>query len=95
MNRQDLIDSIASDNNLTKEQAHGALDTVLNEIMKAIDTGETVTLVGFGTLKEIYRSPRKGRNPQTGKEIYIPGSRTAKFVISKKFKALLNAPPIT
>ena len=38
-----------------------------------------VILVGFGTFSVTKRAARKGRNPQTGKEINIPAKKVVKF----------------
>ena len=39
----------------------------------------SVALVGFGTFGVTKRSARKGRNPQTGKEINIPAKKVVRF----------------
>jgi DNA-binding protein HU-beta len=49
-------------------------------------TGDTVTLVGFGTFKVVERKARKGRNPQTGEEIDIKASKAPKFTPGKALK---------
>ena len=41
--------------------------------------GDKVILVGFGTITVSKRSARKGRNPQTGKEINIPAKKVVRF----------------
>jgi len=41
--------------------------------------GERVALVGFGSFSVAKREARKGRNPQTGKEITIPAKKVVKF----------------
>jgi len=48
--------------------------------------GGSVSLVGFGTFKVAERKARKGRNPQTGEEIYIAASKVPKFVAAKALK---------
>jgi DNA-binding protein HU-beta len=45
-----------------------------------------VTLVGFGTFKKVYRKTRKGRNPQTGKQIKIKGRNVVTFKAGKTLK---------
>jgi DNA-binding protein HU-beta len=44
-------------------------------------------VVGFGTFSVSRRKARKGRNPQTGKEIKIPAKKVVKFSAGKKLKA--------
>ena len=46
---------------------------------KALKKGDRVALVGFGTFSISKRAARKGRNPQTGKEIKIAAKKVVKF----------------
>jgi DNA-binding protein HU-beta len=41
--------------------------------------GYKVTLIGFGTFSVTKKAARKGRNPQTGKEIKIAARKVPKF----------------
>ena len=72
MNKQDLIDSMAKAAGVTKVQAQAALDAFMASTQTALKKGDKVILVGFGTFSVTKRAARKGRNPQTGKEINIP-----------------------
>jgi nucleoid DNA-binding protein len=47
-----------------------AVDCVFSTITKALKEKDSVTLAGFGTFKVAQRKARKGRNPQTGAEIF-------------------------
>ncbi len=79
MNKGDLIDRIASDAGITKQQAQDALNSFIQATTRDLKKGNKVTLVGFGTFSVSKRSARKGRNPQTGKEINIPAKKVVKF----------------
>jgi DNA-binding protein HU-beta len=83
MNKGDLINKIASDAGITKTQAQEAINSFLNTTSDALREGDKVTLVGFGTFSTSQRSARKGRNPQTGKEINIPAKKVVKFRAGK------------
>ena len=85
MNKGDLINEVAKVVS-TKEEAQEAVDCVFSSITKALNKGDTVTLVGFGTFKVTQRKARKGRNPQTGEEIKIKASKAAKFTPGKSLK---------
>ena len=50
MNKGDLINKVANVVS-TKKEAQEAVDCVLSSITKALKTGDTVTLIGFGTFK--------------------------------------------
>ncbi|MCF8303015.1 MAG: HU family DNA-binding protein [Bacteroidales bacterium] len=79
MNKAELIEAMSSDSGLTKADAKRALDSFIQNTTKALKKGDRVALVGFGTFSVAKRASRKGRNPQTGKEIQIPAKKVAKF----------------
>ncbi len=79
MNKAELIDAIASEANLTKADAKRALDAFIDSTTTALKKGDRVALVGFGSFSVSKREARKGRNPQSGKEITIPAKKVVKF----------------
>jgi DNA-binding protein HU-beta len=87
MNKAELIGRIAKDAKIPKTTAVVVLDTTLGTITDALKKGQSVTLIGFGTFSISNRKARKGRNPQTNKEIKIPARRVPKFKPGKDLKA--------
>ena len=85
MNKKDLINEVAKVVK-TKKDAQAVVDCVLSSITKALENGDSVSLVGFGTFKVAKRKARKGRNPQTGEEIDIAASKVPKFAAGKALK---------
>jgi DNA-binding protein HU-beta len=85
MNKGDLIDEVSRVLK-TKKDAQAAVDCVISSITNALGKGDTVSLIGFGTFRVAERKARKGRNPQTGEEIYIAASKVPKFVAGKALK---------
>lgn len=79
MNKAELIDAIASKTKLTKADSKKALDAVVEAIGENLKKGDRIALVGFGSFSVSARKQRTGRNPQTGKEIVIPGKKVIKF----------------
>ncbi len=86
MNRQELIEKIAKDAEISKKQAGKALAAFINGVTLALEKGEKVSLVGFGTFKVTERAARKGINPQTKETINIPASKVPTFKAGKKLK---------
>ena len=78
MNKADIIEAVGKVV-ATKKEATAAVDTVLGAVKSALKKGDVVTLVGFGTFKVTKRKARKGRNPQTGKEITIGAKKVPVF----------------
>ena len=79
MNKAQLIEAMAKDAKLTKAEAGRALGAVVSATTKALSKGDIVALVGFGSFSVTKRAARKGRNPQTGKEIKIAAKKVVKF----------------
>ena len=79
MNKAELIDAMAKDTGLTKADAKRALEALIGNTTKALKKGDRVALVGFGSFSVAKRAARKGRNPQTGKEIKIAAKKVVKF----------------
>ncbi|HXH09662.1 MAG TPA: HU family DNA-binding protein [Alphaproteobacteria bacterium] len=90
MNRADLVTKIAKDAEITKKQAERAINALVDGVQEALSKGDSVTLVGFGTFSVMSRAARKGRNPQTGREIFIPASKTPKFKPGKGLREAIR-----
>jgi nucleoid DNA-binding protein len=85
MNKGDLVNEVAKLVG-TKKEAQAAVDCVFSTITKALKKKDTVTLIGFGTFKVAQRNASKGRNPQTGQEMFIKGKKVPRFVPGKALK---------
>lgn len=86
MNKSDLIASMAEKSKLTKKDAEAALKAFIDTVEEALEKGEKVQLVGFGTFETRKRAARIGRNPRTKEEINIPESIVPVFKAGKEFK---------
>ena len=86
MNKSELIDAIAEKGGLSTTDAGKALDANIASIGEALKKGDTVTLVGLGTLSVKDRAARTGRNPKTGEELQIKASKVPSFKAGKGLK---------
>ncbi|MDD2443658.1 MAG: HU family DNA-binding protein [Desulfotomaculaceae bacterium] len=86
MNKAELISNVAERAELTKKDSEKAVNAVLETIGSALQRGDKVQLVGFGTFEIRERAARKGRNPQTGEEINIAAARVPVFKAGKSLK---------
>lgn len=91
MNKQELIDAVASSTGASKTIAGEAVDAVIGAITTAVVKGDTVQLIGFGSFSQGSRAARTGRNPATGEEINIAAAKTVKFTAGKAFKDAVNS----
>ena len=90
MNKSELVNAIAEKADLTKKAAEVALNSIVASITGALEKGEKVQLVGFGTFEVRQRSARKGHNPQTGEAIKIPASKSPAFKAGKALKDIVK-----
>lgn len=86
----ELVSYVASETKLTKADAQKAVEAVLSGIMEALEKGEEVRLIGFGSFS-VQKSPaRDGRNPRTGETIKIAASNRPVFRVGKDLKEAVN-----
>lgn len=90
MNKNDLISRVAQDARLTKGDASEAVEATLENIVKALQGGDEVRLVGFGTFSVTERAASMGRNPRTGEPMHIAASKNPKFKAGKALKDAVN-----
>ena len=92
MNKTELAKAIVANSsyNISQKCAAEMIDAFTGAIVKEVKKGKSVQLIGFGTFGSSKRAARKGRNPQTGKEIKIPAAVIPKFKPGKAFKDAVN-----
>ena len=90
MNKSELIDQIAASAEISKAAAGRALDATVAAVKAALNYGDSVSLIGFGTFYVGERAARTGRNPRTGKTLKIKAARVPKFRAGKGLKDAVN-----
>ena len=90
MNKNDLVQAVADEANLSKADAGRAIDAVGSAIGNTLKQGGSVSLVGFGTFLVRERAARTGRNPRTGEEITIAAAKNPVFKAGKALKDAVN-----
>ena len=90
MNKSELIADVALRADITKKDADAAVNAVIDSITNALEKGDKVQLVGFGTFEVRTRGARTGRNPRNNEEINIPESKAPAFKAGKALKDGVN-----
>lgn len=93
LGRQELTKRVAQDANLSQKQASKALETVLDSIRDALQRGEEVRLVGFGSFKVRTSAARKGVNPRDRKPIEVPAKERVRFFPGKELSEAVVKKP--
>ena len=74
----------------TKKSAEASINAVVDVIAETLAKGDKIQLVGFGSFEVRSRAARKGRNPQTGKEMKIAAKKAPVFKAGKALKDAVN-----
>ncbi len=90
MNKAELTEMIAKDTGLSQKDAGKAVESIIDNIKKALKKGSKVQLVGFGSFEVKKRKARTGVNPQNGEKIKIAARKSPKFTAGKALKDLVN-----
>lgn len=91
MNKAELIASVAEKSGLNKKAAEEAVKAFIESVEEALEKGEKVQLIGFGTFEARERKERQGRNPRNpGEVIKIAASKAPVFKAGKELKDRVN-----
>lgn len=90
MNRQELIEALATKTGSTKSDADRNIAAIIDIVSGALKKGDNVALVGFGTFEVRKRAARVGRNPATGEAIKIKAAKVPAFKAGATLKSAVN-----
>lgn len=90
MTKTELVTAIAEKAELSKSDSEKALKAFVDTVTEALQSGDKIALVGFGTFSVGERAARVGKNPQTGAEIKIAAAKVPKFKAGKALKDAVN-----
>ena len=91
MIKADLVNEVAENSHLTRTEAEIVVQTVLDSIVEALQSGDQIELRGFGSFRLRERKARLGRNPKTGGSVWVPARKIAYFKPGKKLRELINS----
>ena len=69
--RSTLSEAVFKSVGLSRNESSNLVDTVFNEILKTLTSGNDVKISSFGTFIVRSKKERVGRNPKTGEEVPI------------------------
>ncbi len=88
--RVDLSEAVYAQVGLSRNESALLVDSVFEEISKALELGEMVKLSSFGTFSTRQKAQRIGRNPKTKVEVPIKPRRVLTFRPSHVLKERMN-----
>lgn len=90
MTKIDIINRVAEQTGLSKQDADTAIETIISLIKESLTRDEPVILRRFGSFQTRAKNPRVGRNPKTGEEAEISARKVVRFKAGKHFKMAVN-----
>ena len=79
MNKQELIDHIMAETQLSAKQVHLVMDALIG----ALVINDSVAIRNVGKFHWVKLTAYTGRNPKTGDAVAIPGRTVLKFKAAK------------
>ena len=90
MNKTELVAIMAEKADLSKKDAEKALNAFVDAVEAALEKGDKIQLVGFGTFEVRERAARVCRNPQTKEDIKVPASKVPAFKAGQALKNIVK-----
>ena len=90
LTKEQLTNSIHNNLNLPKRRSTELVETILEVIKRTLESGEDVLISGFGKFCVKDKEKRRGRNPQTGKDLMLGSRRVITFRCSGVLRDRMN-----
>jgi integration host factor subunit beta len=91
MTKADLVEEVAKVTDLPRKESEIVVETIFENIIKALQSGDKIEIRGFGSFRTRQRQGRIGRNPKTGDRVEVPPKRIPFFKPSKELKDFVNS----
>jgi len=90
LTKEKIIDSIYNQVGLSKSQSRIVVEKLLEIIKRTIEDGENILISGFGKFEVKKKAARRGRNPQTTKDLRLRARRVVVFKTSGVLRKKIN-----
>jgi integration host factor subunit alpha len=90
LTKASLVQALFEQEILSKAEAARAVDAVFQLMKDTLAMGEDVLISGFGKWLVKAKQERRGRNPQTGKNLIIDARRVVTFKASGVLRQRIN-----
>ncbi len=85
-----IVDAIQNQIGLSRKRCVELVETLLEEMKKALESGEDVMISRFGKFCVNEKKERKGRNPATGDDLMLAPRRVVTFKCSQAMRNQIN-----
>ena len=93
LTKEKISSSIYNQVGLSKSQSRTVVERLLEIMKQTLENGEDILISGFGKFVVKEKSARRGRNPQTTKELQLRARRVIVFKTSGVLREKINRTP--
>lgn len=88
--KKDLVEKIAEHTGLTQVETKIVVESFLDSVAKALQSGQNIEIRGFGRFKVKEKRARTARNPRTNEYIEVGAGFKPVFEASKELRKRVN-----
>ena len=92
LTKSDIINSVQRENGYSRKKTTELIETILEQIKTALESGEDVLVSGFGKFCVQSKKERRGRNPATGEDLMLAPRKVVTFKCSGKLRKAIIGP---
>ena len=90
LTKEKIIDSVYNQVGLSKNQSRRVIETLLEIIKQNLEKGDNLLVSGFGKFVVKRKAARRGRNPQTKKDLNLKARKVVVFRTSGVLRRKIN-----
>ena len=90
LTKDQIVNSVRTQINFSKTRSYELVESVLGIIKKSLVSGEGVLISRFGKFCVKDKMERRGRDPQTGKDLILGSRKVVTFKCSSVLREKLN-----
>jgi integration host factor subunit alpha len=90
LTKVEIVNSIADQIGYPKNHSSEIVETLLEIIKKALESGDDVLISRFGKFCVKEKGERRGRNPSTGEDMMMKPRKVVTFRCSGNLKKMIN-----
>jgi integration host factor subunit alpha len=90
LTKEQIISDIYDQVGLSKTKSRSSVDNLFEIVKTTLENGEDILVSGFGKFLVKQKEERRGRNPQTSKDLQLRARRVVVFKTSGALRSKIN-----
>ncbi len=92
LTKEKIINDIYDNVGLSKAQSRAVVESLFEIMKSTLERGEDLLVSGFGKFEVKDKAARRGRNPQTTRDLHLRARRVVVFKTSGVVRKKINKP---